>query len=146
MIRPPPRSTRSDTLFPSPTLFLSRVASHSSALIRCKTVFGIHTRSSVFGEESQQPGLVPDLDAEFLGFGQLAAGGLARDQETGLLRHAAGGLGAQRFELFLRLVAPHRGPRAGQDDGLALQRASLRAVARHRKSVVEGKRGAVRVE
>src|SRR3546814_7361715 len=94
-----------------------------------QTVFGIHTRSSVFGEESQQPGLVPDLDAEFLGFGQLAAGCLARDQETGLLRHSAGGLGAQRFELFLRLVAPHRGQRAGQVAGLDLQRHSLRAVS-----------------
>src|SRR3546814_18486704 len=100
MLRRPPRSTRPDTLFPYTTLFRSRARRRSASNVaegcqsligsdRGKTVFGIHTRSSVFGEESQQPGLVPDLDAEFLGFGQLAAGGLARDQETGLLRHAA---------------------------------------------------------
>src|SRR3546814_14025994 len=40
------------------------------------TVFGVHQRSSVFGEDRQQPGLVPARDASFLRLHQLAPAGL----------------------------------------------------------------------
>src|SRR5690554_4235847 len=59
-------------------------------------------------QELQQPGLVPDLDAELFGFGQLGTGGFTGNDERGLLRHAAGGLGAERLQPLLRLVAGHR--------------------------------------
>ena len=52
----------------------------------------------------------------------LEPGGFARDHEAGLLRHAAGHLGAQRFELCARLVAAHGGKAAGQHHGLAVER------------------------
>src|SRR3546814_5027922 len=67
------RNSRTAALSRARRRSASNVAEGCQSLIgsdRGKTVFGIHTRSSVFGEESQQPGLVPDLDAEFLGFGQ----------------------------------------------------------------------------
>ena len=57
--------------------------------------------------------------AEFLRLGELAAGGFAGDDEAGLLRHAAGHLRAERFELRAGFVARHRRQPAGQHDRLA---------------------------
>src|SRR3546814_5452681 len=79
------RNSRTAALSRARRRSASNVAEGCQSLIgsdRGKTVFGIHTRLSVFGEESQQPGLVPDLDVAFLGLGQIAAGGLPRDRQS----------------------------------------------------------------
>src|SRR3546814_7174812 len=61
------RNSRTAALSRARRRSASNVAEGCQSLIgsdRGKTVFGIHTRSSVFGEESQQPGLVPDRSEE----------------------------------------------------------------------------------
>jgi len=52
--------------------------------------------------------VVDDRNAELPRLRQLAAGAFARDDEVGLLRHAAGHLRAERLQLFRRLIPRHR--------------------------------------
>src|SRR5512146_2325165 len=51
-------------------------------------------------QESGQPCLVPDLDAEFVGLVELGTGSFARHHERGLLRHRTRDLGPERFQLL----------------------------------------------
>src|SRR3954470_15594640 len=77
----------------------------------------------MLAQEIDEALLAPDIDAELRRLVELRAGRLSGDDEGGLLRHAACDLGAERFELFLRLIACERRQGAGQHDGLSVQRA-----------------------
>ena len=68
---------------------------------------------------------VEDLGAEFLRFRELRAGVVASDDVIGFLRDRAGDLAAGRLHHRRRLLAGQLGQGAGEDDGLALQRAVL---------------------
>src|SRR6478736_6809548 len=52
----------------------------------------------VIGQERQQACFVPDFDVQFARLVELGSGGFAGDHEAGLLRDAAGHLGAQRLQ------------------------------------------------
>src|SRR5262245_34648592 len=93
------------------------------------SMFGCVMRTPLWllaGQQSTEPVLVEDGDAELLGLGELGAGRLAGDQVVGLLGHRAGRLATARPDRFLRLLAAEAGQRAGHDDALALERATGR--------------------
>src|SRR3546814_19027905 len=59
MIRPPPRSTRTDTLFPYTTLFRSLAADHDMREPGCAPVAGIVAHRPLFGGDAQCIGDAP---------------------------------------------------------------------------------------
>src|SRR5690606_22858471 len=71
--------------------------------------------------------LAQHLHAELGGLGGLGAGVFADDDVIGLLGDGGGDLGAEGFGAGLGLVAGHLGQRAGEDDGLAGNRAAFGA-------------------
>src|SRR5690606_3994031 len=81
-------------------------------------------------QEIDEPGFVPDVEAEVAGLGELAAGGFAGDHEAGLLRDAAGDLGAEGLQALAGLLAGHGREAAGQHHGLPGQRTFAGAARR----------------
>src|SRR3546814_2510001 len=73
MIRPPPRSTRTDTLFPYTTLFRSLAADHDMREPGREPVAGIVAHRPLFGGDAQCIGDAPG--------GALVVGGKRRSEE-----------------------------------------------------------------
>ena len=83
--------------------------------------------STRLGDDPEPCRLVDHLDAEIRRLLELGAGAGTGNDEVGLFRDVARGLGAERFGLRLGLVAGKRFQAAGEDDGLA---GSLEALSR----------------
>src|SRR3546814_6160465 len=69
MIRPPPRSTRTDTLFPVPTLFRSKLRQLMMETVdgeyqNCKAFGGKYTRENFFGKYPETAQLVASMSDE----------------------------------------------------------------------------------
>src|SRR5690606_40676103 len=77
----------------------------------------------LFCQTGEEAGFVPDLEAEFAGLGEFAAGGFAGDDEAGLLRDAARDLAAQSLQARAGLVARHRRQAASEHHRLPGERA-----------------------
>src|SRR3546814_12199548 len=135
MIRRPPRSTRTDTLFPYTTLFRSSGVAGLQAALRQQ---GGHDGGDLLGllAEAEAAGLVAapgDLAAEVDGAGQQQGDtGADRDIRAGPQLHAV-----QRGVVDSGLDGPRWGHQAGLQTGRG---------ADHRKSVVDGTRLSVSVD
>src|SRR3546814_17561700 len=119
MIRRPPRSTRTDTLFPDTTLFRSEIA------VLKVLAFG----NAVRADEKVNLALARHFLRPLLGAGRKGA------QDRTHIRAQAGQAG------FVRAGAAYHG---GVDANRRMSPARKRAGSR--KSVVQGKRDAVRVD
>src|SRR5262245_17630382 len=74
-------------------------------------------------DQRQQPRFVEDRDTELLRLGELAPGLGSRDHVARLLRHRPDDLAAGVLDAALRLLAREVRERAGEDEGLAGERA-----------------------
>src|SRR5262249_59135230 len=70
---------------------------------------GVRTKrqSALFADQLKPLVLSEDGDAELFGLAEFGSGARTRHHVVGLLRHRAGGLGAEPFRHGLGLVAPH---------------------------------------
>src|SRR3546814_18983229 len=101
MIRRPPRSTRTDTLFPYPTLFRSDLLRRDATALRADVVLVAHHGSS----DSSDPGFVAATGAEHAlvsaghgnRFGHPKPDVVARWRQAGARVHGTADGGAQRL-------------------------------------------------
>src|SRR3546814_14704549 len=132
MIRRPPRSTRTDTLFPYTTLFRSVVG---LALV------GDHLGAVAVGDGAAVA--VAEAQRLLAGVGEGADAHRAFDDA----RVGRPGPGARRAGLQVLAAVGERGPpHGGRRVGLAADRETGLEVDEDRTSVVTGKRGYVRVD
>src|SRR3546814_11039836 len=85
MIRRPPRSTRTDTLFPYTTLFRSRAADHACFLFDVREFMG-DQMIALRGPRGERPAVESDVVAKRVGpgadrVGGAGRGGVARSEE-----------------------------------------------------------------
>lgn len=78
----------------------------------------LQSRRGEFGDES---GFIPDINAEFLRFGEFAAGFGARNHNRGLLRHAARDLRARALQNLGRLAAAEMFESSRDNEGLSCE-------------------------
>ena len=95
-------------------------------------------RRRLLSEQRQQARFVEDLGPELLRLGQLRAGALAGDDVVGFLRDRVGDLAAGRLDQRRRLLAGQLRQGAGEDDGLAFQRAARWRAVRRRPPPAAG--------